>query len=155
MITMSHHEVQSSRAAFWNILYLLSDLIWFDFALGVATITMLIILLLLCGICVHPYHRPLGILLSKAHGIFNVRNDLSACCAHEAGETGLDESVQVCEKRSFALPRPGIEPRPLDYSAARWTNRPRTPVDPLWKELGAYHGESARHWVKKARINER
>ena len=46
-----------------------------------------------------PCHRPLGLLLSKGgHGIFNVRNDGSACCAHE-GETGTDESVQVLTQK--------------------------------------------------------
>ena len=40
-------------------------------------------------------HRSLSLLLSKVgHGIFYVRNDLSACCAHE-GEIGTDEWAQV------------------------------------------------------------
>ena len=33
-------------------------------------------------------------LQNGGHGMFNVRNDLSACHAHE-GETGADESAQA------------------------------------------------------------
>ena len=33
------------------------------------------------------------------HGIFNARNDLSACCAHE-GETGTDESAKMLTWKS-------------------------------------------------------
>ena len=54
---------------------------------------------LLCVICVFPCHRPLGLLLSTGgHRIGNVRNDLSACCAHEDG-TGTDESAEVSTRK--------------------------------------------------------
>ena len=40
----------------------------------------------LCGVCVFPYHRPLGLLLSGGgHGILNVCNDFSVCCTHGGG----------------------------------------------------------------------
>ena len=82
--------------------------------LGVATITILITLLLLCVSCLFPCNPPLSFLLWKdGLGIFNVRNDLSACCVHE-GETGTDEFAQMLTrenwKGSFTLPRPGLEP---------------------------------------------
>ena len=47
-----------------------------------------------------PCHRLLVLLLLKGgDGIFNVRNDLCACCAHE-GETGTDESAQVLTQKN-------------------------------------------------------
>ena len=55
---------------------------------------------LLCVICVFPCHRPLGLPKSKdGLGIFNVRNDLSACCVHE-GETGTDEFAQMLTREN-------------------------------------------------------
>ena len=54
------------------------------FPLGVATVTILIILQRLCFICVLLCLQPLGLL--SANGgpwIFNVRNDLSAYCTRE------------------------------------------------------------------------
>ena len=56
--------------------------------------------ILLCVICVFPRHQPLRLLLLKGgHGIFNVRNDLRACCTHES-ETGTNESAQVLTRRN-------------------------------------------------------
>lgn len=61
-------------------------------ALGGATV-ILIVLSLLRIICVFPSHWPLSLLLLKdRRGMFDVRNDLSTCCARE-GETGSDKSV--------------------------------------------------------------
>ena len=69
--------------------------------LRLATIIILIILLLLSVICVFPCLRRLGLLVwkkkKKRHGIFDVLNDLSACCAHE-GETGTDVSAQALKE---------------------------------------------------------
>ena len=63
--------------------------------IGVATITIFIVLLLTCIICVFPCHWLLGLLLSKiGHGIFNMYNDFSACCAH-SDETSNNKSAQV------------------------------------------------------------
>lgn len=51
----------------------------------VATTIILNILLLLRVICVFPSPRPLSFLLWKGgHRIFNVRTDISACCADES-----------------------------------------------------------------------
>ena len=68
-----------------------------SFRLGVTTI-FLIILSLLCIVGTFPCHWPLGLLLLKGgHGIFKVRNCISAFCAHE-GETGIDVSAVVSEE---------------------------------------------------------
>ena len=60
------------------------------------------------------YYPPLSFLLLKGrHGIFNIRGDVSARCAHE-GETGIKESAHVLtrkkRKRLFTLSRPGVKP---------------------------------------------
>ena len=92
----------------------------------------LVILLLLCIICVFPCHRPLSLLFSKSgQGIFNVRNDFSACCAHE-GETTTEESATnvdgSTEKQSFTLSRQQVEPWPPDLRSSVLASQPRTPV---------------------------
>ena len=51
-----------------------------------------------------PCHKPLGLLLEKVeHGIFDVRLNLSACCAHE-GETDTDGSVQMLNLKNDPSP---------------------------------------------------
>ena len=61
-------------------------------------------------------HRPLGfvLLLKSGHGIFNVRNEVSASCA-QGGETGTDGSVWEEVKESL-LPClvQELNPRSLD-----------------------------------------
>ena len=46
-----------------------------------------------CAI-VFAWHQPLGLLLKGEHGVFNMHNDVSECCAYD-GKTGTDKSVQV------------------------------------------------------------
>ena len=49
----------------------------------------------LCVIWLLTCHRQLGLFLSKSeHVMFNVRNDLSACCVH-GRETGTDDSASI------------------------------------------------------------
>ena len=62
-------------------------------ALGATVI--LIVLSLLRIICVFPCHWP----SKDGRGMFDVRNDLSACCACE-GETGTDKSVKLSTWRN-------------------------------------------------------
>ena len=56
------------------------------------------------------FHLRLGI--KNGHEIFDVRNDHSACYAHE-GETGIESVTSVGSeelKKFFKLSRPGVEP---------------------------------------------
>ena len=73
--------------------------------LGVATTIILNILLLLRVICVFPSPRPLSFLLWKGgHRIFNVRTDISACCADESETVSpqvLTRSAWRTQKRVF------------------------------------------------------
>ena len=48
--------------------------------------------------------RATGFLLLKGgHGIFNVRNKIGVCCAHE-GETGIGESAQLFTLKNLKSP---------------------------------------------------
>ena len=50
--------------------------------------------------------RATGFLLLKGgHGIFNVRNKIGVCCAHE-GETGIGESAQLFTLKNLKVPNP-------------------------------------------------
>ena len=77
-------------------------------------------------------HRPLELVLSKGGpGIFNVRIDLNACCAHE-GDTGTDESPQVLtwkKLKTFLHPVvSGSRTLPADWPSRTLTNRPWAPI---------------------------
>ena len=65
--------------------------------------------------------------LRGTHGVFNVRNHLSACCAQEGSiPTSLHKySLGRTEKKIITLPRPGVELLPPCYSPARQSNTPR------------------------------
>ena len=83
--------------------------------------------------CVLPCHLQLGLPSSKReHGVFNVRNDHSACCAHES-ETDTEESAQVLTKKSWKMVLHAVESRnrtfgPLTYSPARCSLKFPIPV---------------------------
>ena len=79
--------------------------------LGVVTVTTLIILLQLCVVCVFP----LVCLVTRVHGVFNVRNVLMRAVHTEARQAVLS-SLNKCglgstgKKLCFTLSRPGLEP---------------------------------------------
>ena len=82
------------------VLYIMSGItVWCSLPLGLATIIILIILLVLRYLFSSRW-RIGRILLSKdGQGIFNMRNNLRAGCAHE-GETGIDESAQALTRKN-------------------------------------------------------
>ena len=66
---------------------------------------------ILCVVCLIPRHQSLGFPLNRKvdNGIFNVRNDLNACCAHEV-KTDTDESAH--HNLQLRLPPPPHPPAP-------------------------------------------
>ena len=99
---MIHHSIiSSSSSSFFSFFFLFLLLL----LLGVATITILIIpphysATYMRYLCVSMTRAVRRLLLSVgARGIFNVRNDLSARCAHES-ETDTDEPTRVLTRKS-------------------------------------------------------